>query len=69
MHRAQLDDVAAGLAGLPVRYREAVVLRFVQDLSYAEAADALGKPVGTVKSDVHRALKMLRGEDHDRAND
>jgi RNA polymerase sigma-70 factor (ECF subfamily) len=69
LHRAQLDDVAASLAGLPVRYREAVVLRFVQDLSYAEAADALGKPVGTVKSDVHRALKMLRGENHDRADD
>jgi DNA-directed RNA polymerase specialized sigma24 family protein len=45
------------------------VLRFVQDLPYAEVAEALGQPVGTVKSNVHRALKMLRGEDHDRADD
>jgi RNA polymerase sigma factor (sigma-70 family) len=68
VRRAQLDDVAASLAALPVRYREAVVLRFVQDLSYAEVADALGQPVGTVKSNVHRALKLLRGEDHDHAD-
>ena len=69
VRRAEMDDVAASLAALPVRYREAVVLRFVQDLSYAEAAEALGQPVGTVKSNVHRALKILRGEDHDRADD
>jgi RNA polymerase sigma-70 factor, ECF subfamily len=69
LRRAEIDDVAASLAALPVKYREAVVLRFVQDLSYAEAADVLGQPVGTVKSNVHRALKILRGEDHDRADD
>jgi RNA polymerase sigma factor (sigma-70 family) len=69
LRRAELDDVAASLAALPPRYREAVVLRFVQELSYAEAAEALGQPVGTVKSNVHRALKILRGEDHDRADD
>lgn len=68
LRRAQLDDVAAGLAGLPPRYREAVVLRFVQELTYDEMAGALGQPIGTVKSNVHRALKMLRGEDHDRAD-
>jgi RNA polymerase sigma-70 factor (ECF subfamily) len=39
-----------------------VVLRYVQDLSYGEVAEALDVPVGTAKSDVHRALKMLRGE-------
>ena len=69
VRRSQLDDVAASLAALPARYREAVVLRFVQDLSYAEVAEALGQPLGTVKSNVHRALKMLRGEDHDRVDD
>jgi RNA polymerase sigma factor (sigma-70 family) len=64
MHRAEMNGVAAGLAGLPPRYREAVVLRFVQELSYGEAAEVLGLPVGTVKSNVYRALKMLRGENH-----
>ena len=69
LRHAEVNDLAASLAGLPGRYREAVVLRFVQDLSYAEAAEALGQPVGTVKSNVHRALKMLRGDNDDRADD
>jgi RNA polymerase sigma factor (sigma-70 family) len=69
LRRAEIDDVAASLVALPPRYREAVVLRFVQDLPYAEVAEALGQPVGTVKSNVHRALKLLRGDDHDRVDD
>lgn len=48
------------LAGLPVRYREAVMLRHVEDLSYVEAAEALGLPVGTVKTHVHRGVRLLR---------
>ena len=63
MRRAEIDELAARVAGLPPRYREAVVLRHVQELSYAEVADALGQPVGTVKANVHRGLKLLRGED------
>lgn len=62
LHRIELDALASRVACLPVRYREAVVLRHVQDLSYAEAADVLGQPVGTVKANVHRGLKLLRGE-------
>ncbi len=58
--------MAAALACLPERYREAVVLRCVQDLSYAEAAEVLGQPVGTVKSNVHRGLRLLRGENDER---
>ena len=38
----------------------AVVLRFVEDLSYAEVAAALGQPVGTAKANVHRGIKLLR---------
>ena len=68
MRRAEMDQLAARVACLPPRYREAVVLRHVQDLSYAEVAVALGQPVGTVKANVHRGLKLLRGED-DRADD
>jgi RNA polymerase sigma-70 factor (ECF subfamily) len=48
------------LHALPVRYKTAVVLRHVQGLSYAEAAEALGQPVGTTKSDVYRGLRLLR---------
>jgi RNA polymerase sigma-70 factor (ECF subfamily) len=62
MRRAEIDELATRVAGLPPRYRDAVVLRHVQELTYEEAADALGQPVGTVKANVHRGLKMLRGE-------
>jgi len=69
MERMQLDELATRVAGLPVRYREAVVLRHVRDLSYAEVAEALGQPVGTVKAYVHRALTLLRGDNDDRLDD
>jgi RNA polymerase sigma-70 factor (ECF subfamily) len=55
-----LDHVARALKELPERYSTAVVLRHVQGLSYAEAAQVLGQPVGTTKSDVHRGLRLLR---------
>jgi RNA polymerase sigma-70 factor (ECF subfamily) len=48
------------LLDLPARFRMAVVLRTVEGLSYQEVAEALGRPVGTVKSDVHRGLRKLR---------
>jgi RNA polymerase sigma-70 factor (ECF subfamily) len=48
------------LGELPGRYAMAVVLRHVQGLSYAEAAEVLDQPVGTTKSDVHRGLRLLR---------
>ena len=64
LRRMELDELACRVASLPARYRDALVLRHVQELSYEEAAGALGQPVGTVKSNVHRGLKLLRGEDH-----
>lgn len=51
--RARLDT-------LPRPYRQAVELRHVHGLSYPELAEALGRPVGTVKSDVHRGVALLR---------
>jgi RNA polymerase sigma factor (sigma-70 family) len=51
----------SGLLGqLPERYRLAVALRHVEGLSYAEIADVLARPVGSVKSDVHRGVRELR---------
>jgi RNA polymerase sigma-70 factor (ECF subfamily) len=69
VRRAEMDELAARVACLPARFREAVVLRHVQDLSYAEVAEALGQPVGTVKANVHRGLKILRGENHGDGDD
>ena len=69
MRRAEMDELACRVADLPPRYREAVVLRHVQELSYAEVAEALDQPVGTVKSNVHRGLQLLRGDKLDRIDD
>jgi RNA polymerase sigma-70 factor (sigma-E family) len=45
---------------LPYRKRACVVLRYLAGLSEAETADALGVSVGTVKSQTHKALRLLR---------
>lgn len=52
--------VQRALLALPPRQRAVVVLRFLDDLSEAETAAALGWPVGTVKSTTARALSALR---------
>ena len=67
--KMEIDALARQVACLPARLREAVVLRHVQELSYEEAAEALGQPVGTVKSNVHRGLKLLRGDNHGDTDD
>lgn len=45
---------------LPTRQRAAIVLRFYSDLTEAQTADAMDCAVGTVKSQVHAALRNLR---------
>jgi RNA polymerase sigma-70 factor, ECF subfamily len=52
--------VQRAVSTLPGRYRAALVLRDLQDLSYEEAAVVLGCRVGTVKSRVNRARNLLR---------
>jgi len=52
--------LAAGLARLPEELRDTLLLVTWGDLSYAEAAAALGVPVGTVRSRVSRARGKLR---------
>jgi RNA polymerase sigma-70 factor (sigma-E family) len=52
--------VARALRDLsPVR-RAAIVLRYYEDMSEAEIARVLDRPIGTVKSDIHRALRQLK---------
>jgi len=52
--------VAAALMSLPDHQREAVILRYYQELSLAEIAEALNIPVGTVKSRLSLGLGRLR---------
>ena len=54
-------DLAAALAALPVDLRAIVLLVDAGGLDYAEAAEVLGIPPGTVGSRLHRARVALRG--------
>ncbi|MFN8196603.1 MAG: SigE family RNA polymerase sigma factor [Nocardioidaceae bacterium] len=54
------DWVWRELQALPVRQRAAIVLRFYEDLTEAQTAEAMGCAVGTVKSQVSAGLAKLR---------
>jgi RNA polymerase sigma-70 factor, ECF subfamily len=59
--RAHDDETIRRLiAALPPPFREAIVLREVNDLSYQEIAEVAGVPIGTVMSRLARARSMLR---------
>ena len=51
--------VRAVVAGLPAPFREALVLREMEDLSYREIAAVTGTPIGTVMSRLARARQMF----------
>ena len=58
--RATLDDdIQAALDGMPEAFREAVWLRDVDEFSYAEIAEMLGVPIGTVMSRISRGRRQL----------
>lgn len=57
---AEAVRVAEALRVLPRVQRAAVLLRYYEDRPVAEVARILGRPEGTVKSDLHRALARLR---------
>jgi RNA polymerase sigma-70 factor, ECF subfamily len=52
--------VATGLAGLPIHYREVLLLRFDEELKIEEVARALEIPLSTAKTRLHRGLAILR---------
>ena len=57
--RETIGRVRQAVGTLPENYREVVVLCELEEMSYEEAAAALGCPVGTVRSRLHRARTML----------
>jgi RNA polymerase sigma factor (sigma-70 family) len=56
----ELDETWTLVQTLPSTQRTVVVLRFYEDLGLAEIASILGRPAGTIRSDLHRALTKLR---------
>jgi RNA polymerase sigma-70 factor (ECF subfamily) len=55
----ETEEVREALLGLPEVYRVPLVLLYTEELSYADLAAALGCPVGTVMSRLHRGRKLL----------
>ena len=55
--RGEIESV---VRTLPANYRELIILRHSQDLSYEEIVDVTGLPLGTVKNRLFRAREMMR---------
>jgi RNA polymerase sigma-70 factor, ECF subfamily len=60
LHRHDAETIRGLLDALPDAFREVVVLRDLNDLSYRDIAEVTGAPVGTVMSRLARARSMLR---------
>jgi RNA polymerase sigma-70 factor, ECF subfamily len=67
--RERMRQVRAAVLELPAEFREAVVLCELEEMTYEEAAQTTGCPIGTIRSRLHRGralllakLEMLRGE-------
>ena len=56
----QRADLASLVGKLPPRYRTPLILRYVEGLKLEEVSAILGQPLGTTKSNVHRAINALR---------
>ncbi len=56
----EVDETWQQLRSLSADRRAAIVLRFYEDLAVAEIADVMDKPIGTVKSLLHRGMAELK---------
>jgi RNA polymerase sigma-70 factor, ECF subfamily len=53
------NQVRAAVVELPAEFREVVVLCELEEMSYEEAAEMIGCPIGTIRSRLHRARALL----------
>jgi RNA polymerase sigma-70 factor (ECF subfamily) len=58
--RERRVEIESVVRALPANYRELIILRHSQDLSYEEIVDVTGLPLGTVKNRLFRAREMMR---------
>jgi RNA polymerase sigma-70 factor (ECF subfamily) len=66
IHQADGDLLNEMISELPPQFREVVILRELEDLSYKEIADIVAIPIGTVMSRLARARKALQRAWHER---
>jgi RNA polymerase sigma factor (sigma-70 family) len=59
IRRGDVEALRAAIADLPEPFREALVLRDLEELSYRDVAEVTGAPMGTVMSRLARARRML----------
>jgi len=57
--RERADHVRAAVLELPPEFREAVILCELEEMSYEEAAQMVGCPIGTIRSRLHRGRALL----------
>jgi RNA polymerase sigma-70 factor, ECF subfamily len=57
--RERVEQVRDAVLSLPAEFREAVVLCELEELSYEEAAERSGCPIGTIRSRLHRGRALL----------
>ena len=57
--REGVEALRRAVMALPRRYREVVLMCDLEELDYADVAEALGCPIGTVRSRLHRARSLL----------
>jgi RNA polymerase sigma-70 factor (ECF subfamily) len=59
-NRVQAGQVRETIQSLDEKYREVLILRYQEEMSYEQIAEALELPVSTIETRIHRAKKMLR---------
>jgi RNA polymerase sigma-70 factor, ECF subfamily len=62
IERLSQDDIVEALSQVPHDFRDVLVLVDIGDFSYADAAQILDIPIGTVMSRLHRARRILKSE-------
>ncbi len=62
VERLSQDDVVNALSAVPHDFRDVIVLVDIGDFSYADAAQILDIPIGTVMSRLHRGRRILKSE-------
>ena len=62
VERLSQDDVVSALSAVPHDFRDVVVLVDIGDFTYADAAQILDIPIGTVMSRLHRGRRILKRE-------
>ena len=60
VERLSQDSIVNALSSLPHDFRDVVVLVDIGDFSYADAAQILDVPIGTVMSRLHRGRRLLK---------